>query len=59
MLVHWLDAKGTSSEPEVTYKLRWESLDANRDRKPEGKLPEPGKLQLYRFVQPAIGDSDK
>jgi hypothetical protein len=59
MQVYWLDAKGTSSEPDVTYKLRWESLDANRDRKPEGKLPEPGKLQLYRFVKPSIGGIDK
>ena len=29
------------------YMLRWETLPANRDRKPEGELPEPSMLRLY------------
>lgn len=31
------------------YLLRWESLPANRDRKPGGELPPPSKLMLYKF----------
>lgn len=31
------------------YLLRWETLDANRDRKPEGELPPASKLVLYKF----------
>ena len=31
------------------YMLRWETLPANRDRKPEGELPEPSMLRLYCF----------
>lgn len=31
------------------YLLRWETLPANRDRKPEGELPPPSKLMLYKF----------
>ena len=28
------------------YMLRWESLPANRDRKPEGELPPPSMLKI-------------
>jgi hypothetical protein len=31
------------------YLLRWETLPANRDRKPTGELPPPSKLMLYKF----------
>ena len=31
------------------YLLRWETLPANRDRKPEGELPPPSKLILYKI----------
>jgi len=31
------------------YMLRWETLPANRDRKPEGELPEPSMLRLLRI----------
>lgn len=31
------------------YLLRWETLPSNRDKKPEGELPPPSKLMLYRF----------
>jgi len=31
------------------YMLRWETLPANRDRKPDGDLPEPSMLRLYCF----------
>lgn len=47
----------TSSFPDMrtnvlydgTYLLRWETLPANRDRKPEGELPPPSKLMLYKL----------
>lgn len=31
------------------YLLRWETLSANRDRKPDGKLPEASTLTLYKW----------
>lgn len=31
------------------YLLRWETLPANRDRKPKGTLPAPGRLMLYKW----------
>lgn len=34
---------------EGDYLLRWETLDANRDRKPEGELPPASSLILYKF----------
>jgi BNR repeat-containing family member len=39
---------GKSPEPSVHYLLRWESLDANRDR-PPAALPPPSMLQLYKL----------
>ena len=32
-----------------SYLLRWETLPANRDRKPQGELPPPSKLMVYKF----------
>lgn len=31
------------------YLLRWESLPANRDQKPQGNLPPSSKLMLYKW----------
>lgn len=31
------------------YLLRWETLPANRDRKPQGKLPPSSSLRLYKW----------
>ena len=38
---------GQSDKPGVRYLLRWETLDANRDKPREGPLPEPSMLRLY------------
>ena len=38
---------GVSDKPGVHYLLRWETLDANRDRARSGPLPEPSMLSLY------------
>ena len=38
---------GISDKPDQRYILRWETLDANRDRPREGPLPEPSMLRLY------------
>lgn len=32
-----------------TYLLRWETLPTNRDQRPEGELPPPSKLMLYKL----------
>ena len=31
------------------YLLRWETLPTNRDKKPEGELPPPSSLMLYKW----------
>lgn len=38
---------GKSDKPGVRYLLRWETLEANRDRPREGPLPAPSQLRLY------------
>ena len=38
---------GSSDKPELRYILRWETLEANRDKPREGPLPEPSMLRLY------------
>jgi hypothetical protein len=45
--VNWADDSGYSGTPDSRYTLRWETLDANRDKPREGKLPPPSKLRLY------------
>jgi hypothetical protein len=37
---------GASDKPGIRYLLRWETLDANRDRPRTGPLPEPSMLRL-------------
>ena len=38
---------GVSDKPDEHYILRWETLEANRDKPREGPLPEPSMLRLY------------
>jgi hypothetical protein len=40
---------GESGDESVRYMLQWESLGANRDKKPPGPLPEPAMLRLYKL----------
>ena len=50
--VRWAGDHGRSGERKVHYRLRWETLEPNRDRPRKGKLPEPSVLRLYRLVAP-------
>jgi len=45
-----MKAFDTGKSPDgSTYMLRWETLNVNRDRKPEGELPPPCILRLYKY----------
>lgn len=44
--VHWAGDSGTSGIRGLSYRLRWETLDANRDHPRKGKLPPPSMLQV-------------
>ena len=44
--VRWANDLGASGVPGVSYKLRWETLEANRDRPRTGDLPPPSPLRL-------------
>ena len=44
--VRWANDSGESGAPGLRYKLRWETLDANRDKPREGPLPPPSMLRL-------------
>ncbi len=52
MEVHWKGDSGSSGKKRVRYQLRWESLEPNRDRKPD-RTPEPSTLEVYKFIEPA------
>ncbi len=41
---------GSSGIPGVSYALRWETLDTNRDRPREGPLPPPSMLRICKTV---------
>ncbi len=41
--------RGDDSDPDTRYVLRWETIGANRDRKPPEPHPEPSRLMLYRL----------
>ena len=41
---------GTSDKPGTRYILRWETLEANRDKPRTGPLPEPSMLRVYRVM---------
>lgn len=53
--VQWAHDLGNSGETNLSYRLRWETLDANRDRAREGPLPPPSMLRLLR-IKSAAGD---
>ncbi|HOV73134.1 MAG TPA: BNR repeat-containing protein [Candidatus Hydrogenedentes bacterium] len=40
---------GACDEPSARYVLRWETLDANRDRPRDGELPPPSMLQVIKL----------
>jgi hypothetical protein len=48
--VRWAGDAGTSGTPGLTYRLRWETLEANRDRPREGELPPPSMLRLIAIT---------
>ncbi len=48
MTVRWHPDYGDREDPDVRYWLRWETLGVNRDRRPEGDIPEPTPLRLYK-----------
>jgi hypothetical protein len=50
MKVRWCHDSGKTDEKGVTYILRWETLEPNRD-KPRDPVPPPTMLTLYRFVR--------
>jgi len=49
MKVNWAADEGSSDNPDIHYALRWETLTSNRDKKPDGPLPEPGMLKIYKL----------
>jgi len=44
--VQWAHDSGQSGTAGTRYKLRWETLDANRDMPRDGPLPSPSMLRL-------------
>lgn len=44
------DSLGGCGDQTVRYMIQWESLGANRDRKPEGTIPPPSMLRLYKLT---------
>ena len=56
--VLWANDSGESGVPGLNYKLRWETLDANRDQPRQGSLPPPSRLRLVavKTVAEAKGD---
>ena len=56
--VRWADDSGESGAPDMNYKLRWETLDSNRDQPHQGSLPPPTMLQLVVVKTVAAGKHD-
>jgi hypothetical protein len=48
MVVRWASDAGSSPDATLTYMLRWETLESNRDM-PRTDVPPPTKLRLYAF----------
>jgi hypothetical protein len=46
---NWSDATGGSCQDAIAYRLRWETLDQNRDQ-PRSTWPDPTPLQLYTMI---------
>jgi hypothetical protein len=54
--VHWSDDLGHSGAAGEEYKLRWETLDVNRDHPREGELPAPTMLKVVEVkIEPGPG----
>jgi len=58
MQVRWRNDLGRAPLPGVRYLLRWETLPANRDHKPDGLLPEPSALRVYE-LRTSLGGEQK
>ena len=54
--VRWASDSGASGVPGLNYKLRWETLDANRDLPRSGALPPASMLQLVTVKTAAASD---
>ena len=49
LTVKWAEDSGTGDQPDQRYILRWETLNANRDRPRQGPLPPSSMLRLYEI----------
>ena len=49
LTVKWTEDSGTNDQPDQRFILRWETLNANRDRPRQGPLPPPSMLRLYEI----------
>ncbi|HEX9621447.1 MAG TPA: BNR repeat-containing protein [Polyangiaceae bacterium] len=48
MVTRWQADTGAGPDPSVSYMLRWETLESNRDE-PRDTTPPPTRLRLYGF----------
>lgn len=53
--VNWAEDSGTSGRRDARFVLRWETLEANRDRPREGALPPPSMLRVF-LIKHVAGD---
>lgn len=53
MKVQWAEDAGSPGEPGVQYRLRWETLPANRDRPRPGEPPPPSVLRVLKVRRPS------
>lgn len=51
MSIQWARDLGSSGQPGIHYKLRWETLGPNRDRPREQPWPEPSMLQVVQETE--------
>lgn len=49
LIVKWAEDSGADDKPDQHFVLRWETLNANRDRPRQGPLPPPSMLRLYEI----------
>ena len=56
--VRWANDSGEGSVPGLSYKLRWETLDDNRDQPRQGSLPPPSMLQIVTIKTVAEAKRD-
>ncbi|HSP42003.1 MAG TPA: BNR repeat-containing protein [Luteolibacter sp.] len=50
MTMQRFESLGSYGNNGVRYLLKWETLESNRDRRPEPPLPPPGMLKLHKLV---------